>query len=105
METLQPYLLGWLVPTVLAAIAGYMGGKVKHLSAREKAIEQGIRCLLRGEITRAYQRHILDGKPMTLECRRQLDEIWAAYHDGLEGNGTGETMYRELCDLTIGTIN
>ena len=27
METIQPYLLGWLVPTVLAAIAGYMGGK------------------------------------------------------------------------------
>lgn len=103
METLQPYLLGWLVPTVLAAIAGYMGGKVKHLSARDKAIERGMRVLLRGEITRAYQRHIIDGKPMTLECRRQLDEIWLAYN-GLGGNGTGKTMYDELCEQPIGNI-
>lgn len=100
MEQLQPYLLGWLVPTVLAAVAGYMGGKVKHLTERDKAMEQGMCVLLRGEITRAYQRHIIDQRPMTLECRRQLDEIWVAY-SGLGGNGTGKTMYEELCELPI----
>lgn len=100
MEQIQPYLLGWLVPTVLAAIAGYLGGKVQRITARDKAMEQGMRCLLRGEITRAYQRHVIDQRPMTLECRRQLDEIWAAY-SGLGGNGAGETMYEELCELPI----
>lgn len=103
METIQPYLLGWLVSTVLTAIAGYMVGKVKHLSSRDKAMERGICVLLRGEITRAYQRHVIDGRPMTLECRRQLDEIWRAYHD-LGGNGTGKSMYDELCEMQIGEI-
>lgn len=100
MEVIQPYLLGWLVPTILAAIAGYLTGKVQRITARDKAMEQGMCVLLRGEITRAYQRHIIDGKPMTLECRRQLDEIWVAY-SGLGGNGTGKTMYEELCELPI----
>lgn len=101
METMQPYILGWLVQTILATVAGYLAGKVKHLSTRDKAVEDGMRCLLRGEITRGYQRHIIDGRPMTLECRRQLDAIWLAYHDGLEGNGTGQSMYEELCEMPI----
>lgn len=101
---LTPYIIGWTVPTLLGAVLGYFWGKVKRLTARDKAIEEGMRCILRAEITRAYQCHVIDGKPMTLECRRQLDEIWAAYHGGLEGNGTGETMYRELCEMQIGGI-
>lgn len=103
METLAPYVVGWLVPTVLAAVAGYLGGKIGKLTERDKAMEQGIQVLLRGEITRAYQRHIIDGKPITLECRRQVEDFWQAYH-ALGGNGTGESMYRELCELQIGEI-
>lgn len=97
---ITPYVLGWLVQTILAGLLGYFGGKVKKLSSRDKAVEEGIRCLLRGEITRAYQRHVIDGRPMTLECRRQLDEIWKAYK-GLDGNGTASAMYRELCEMQI----
>lgn len=97
---ITPYVLGWLVPTILAGLLGYFGGKVKKLSSRDKAVEEGIRCLLRGEITSAYQRHIIDGRPMTLECRRQLDEIWKAYK-GLDGNGTGDSMYQELREMPI----
>ena len=100
MATLQPYIIGWLIPTALGAALGFFAGKVKHISVRDKAIEEGLRCILRGEITRAYQRHIIDGRPMTLECRRQLDEFWHAYYD-LGGNGTGKSMYDELCDLPI----
>lgn len=98
---LTPYILGWLVPTVLAAVAGYLGGKMKRLTARDKAIEEGVRCMLRAEISRKYERYVIDGKPMTPEVRRELDEEWHAYHDGLDGNGTGETMYRELCELKL----
>lgn len=101
METLQPYVLGWLIPTVLAAIAGYLGGKVKHLTARDKAIEEGMKCILRAELSRAYETHVVDQKPITVDERRELDAIWHAYHDGLDGNGTGEWMYSELCELPL----
>ena len=39
METLIPYVLGWLVPTVLAAVAGYLKGKLskaKSVSAENR---------------------------------------------------------------------
>ena len=101
METIIPYLLGWMVPTVLAAIAGFMAGKVKKLNARDRAIEEGMKCILRAEILRAYDRHVVDMQPMTVEERRELDSIWHAYHEGLDGNGTGAAMYAELCEIQL----
>lgn len=101
MEQIQPYILGWLVPTLLGAALGYLMGKVKRLNARDRAIEEGMRVLLRAEISRKYERYVVDQKPMTAEVRRELEEEWRAYHDGLEGNGTGEQMYRELCEIRL----
>ena len=33
MEVLQPYMLGWLVPTVLSAVCGYLVGALKKIKA------------------------------------------------------------------------
>lgn len=33
MEVLQPYMLGWLVPTVLSAVCGYLVGALKKMKA------------------------------------------------------------------------
>lgn len=101
MEKIIPYVIGWMVPTLLGAALGYLMGKVKRLTARDKAIEEGMRVLLRAEISRKYERYVVDGKPMTIEVRRELEDEWHAYHDGLDGNGTGETMYRELCEIKL----
>lgn len=101
MQEIIPYVLGWLVPTILAAVAGFLGGRMKRITARDKAIEEGMRVLLRAEISRKYERYVVDGRPMTPEVRRELEEEWKAYHEGLDGNGTGEAMYRELCDLKL----
>ena len=101
MDQFAPYAIGWLVTTALTAVAGFLSGRMKRMTDRDKAMEEGIRCLLRAEISRKYERHVVDGKPMTPEIRRELDEEWHAYHDGLEGNGTGEAMYKELCELKL----
>lgn len=101
MKEIIPYVLGWLVPTILGAAVGYLMGKVKRLTARDKAIEEGMRCILRSEIGRAYERHVINMEPITVEQRRELDQIWHAYHDGLQGNGTCEAMYQEVCELQL----
>lgn len=31
METLSPYVLGWLVPTVLSAVCGYLAGVLRKM--------------------------------------------------------------------------
>lgn len=33
MEVLQPYMLDWLVPTVLSAVCGYLVGALKKMKA------------------------------------------------------------------------
>lgn len=33
METIQPYILGWLVPAVLSAIVGYLAGLLRKVKA------------------------------------------------------------------------
>lgn len=33
METIQPYLLGWLVPTVLSAAVGYLAAMLKRMKS------------------------------------------------------------------------
>lgn len=33
MDALLPYVLGWVVPTVLAAVAGYLKGKLSKAKA------------------------------------------------------------------------
>ena len=100
-DLIKPYILSWVVTTVLAGTFGYLMGKIKHLSSRDRAIEEGVRCMLRAEISRKYERYVIDQKPMTVEVRRELDEEWHAYHDGLDGNGTGQWMYEELCEVEL----
>lgn len=101
LEIIQPYVVSWAVTTILVGVSGYLIGKVKHLTARDKAIEEGMRCILRAEIGRAYERHVINMEPITVEQRRELDRIWHAYHDGLDANGTGESMYLEICELQL----
>lgn len=33
METIFPYILGWLVPTILGTVAGYLRGKLSSVKA------------------------------------------------------------------------
>lgn len=101
MEVLQPYIIGWLIPTALGAALGFLAGKMKKLTARDKAIEEGMKCILRAELSRAYETHVVNQKPTTVNERRELDAIWHAYHDGLGGNGVGARMYEELCELPL----
>lgn len=33
METIQPYVLGWLIPTVLSAAVGYLAAMLKRMKS------------------------------------------------------------------------
>lgn len=47
------------------------------------------------EIVRAFQRHVEDGKPMTLEEMAHLDACYEAYHAN-GGNSTGTMLYERI---------
>lgn len=102
MDAITQQLLSLAVAAVFGVVTGYLGGKVKRLTARDRAIEQGIGVILRRQLMEDYETHVINGEPLTMEQRREIDECWAAYN-GLGLNGTGRRAYEALCglDLTI----
>lgn len=57
--------------------------------ARNKAFEMSMQ---QSEIIHAFQRHVEDGKPMSLEEMKHLDASYKAYHAN-GGNDVGTLLY------------
>lgn len=72
----------------------------RERSARDDAIALGMKALLRSSIVNFYDKYHNQGKSLTVERKRELDEMYSAYH-ALGGNGTITGMYRELEDSDI----
>lgn len=102
MDAIAQQLLSLAVAAIFGVVTGYLGGKVKRLTARDRAIEQGIGVILRRQLMEDYEAHVMNDEPLTMEQRREIDECWAAY-SGLGLNGTGRRAYDAICglDLTI----
>lgn len=45
MDTLSPYVIGWAVPTALAAIAGYLGGQLRKVREYKRKMDDDRRTL------------------------------------------------------------
>jgi hypothetical protein len=42
---IQPYVIGWLVPTILAAVAGYLGGQLRKVKEYKRKMDDDRRTL------------------------------------------------------------
>lgn len=69
-------------------------------TVRDEAMMLGMKALLRGQIVNFYDAHHNQSKPLSVERKRELDEMYSAYHL-LGGNGTITQMYDELKNSDI----
>ena len=67
---------------------------------KDAAIALGIKALLRGRIIDYYDAHHNQERPLSVERKRELDEMYTAYHS-LGGNDTITALYNELKDSDI----
>ena len=67
---------------------------------RDDAIALGMKAMLRGQIINFYDQYHNQSKPLSVERKKELDEMYAAYH-ALGGNGTISQMYKNLKDSDI----
>ena len=98
LKEILPYILGWLIPTVLAGAWGYTRGKLKAVTSREKAMEDGLCAVLLMELTDAFKLYVVEGQPMSFDRKRALEQVANAYF-ALGGNGVGKQMWDELVDV------
>lgn len=90
-------VLKWAIPALCAAVAGCVGGYIAHRKTKDKAIEDGMQCLLRLEIVRSYE-HYTGKAECPIYAREALTRGYNAYH-GLGGNDVATDLYDKLMAL------
>lgn len=69
METIQPYVIQWLVPTVLSGLLGYAVGLIRKMKAGHKTAEEKAEAEKRTDAEwRERMREDMD-KLMLISCR------------------------------------
>lgn len=98
MEILNHPIVGQVVSICVAGACGFLAAQVKRLSARDKALYEGMKAVLRKQLVDDYDRYVVHGEPMSVERKSEIDDCYAAYV-ALGGNHTGPAMYEALCRI------
>lgn len=102
-------VLGWIVPVVLSGLVGWLSRGLTRLreaekardeaqEARDRAMQTGLRTLLRAELLDIYTRHVVRKKPIGVSIQDEAERVYRAYHE-LGGNGTGTWMHERIMSL------
>ena len=89
--------LKWAIPALCAAIVGWVGGYLAHRKKKDKALEDGMQCLLRQEIIRSYENYSQKGY-CPVYAREALTRGYGAYHE-LGGNDVATDLYDKIMEL------
>lgn len=92
--------LQWLIPFICGALASVGTAFItlrKKERKREKAVENGVQCLLRAEIIRQYEKWE-DRGYCPIYAQEALRIGYAAYHQ-LGGNDVATELYKKVMAL------
>lgn len=94
MDTVLDILLGWALPSLCAAVAGFAAGQVRRLHRDDKAVKMGVQALLRDRLYWNHDHYMQKGE-YPIYARENVEEMYRWYH-ALGGNGTVTNLVREL---------
>lgn len=86
-------VLRWLIPFICCGFITWLNG----FHWKNKAMQEGLRSLLRAEIIRAYEKYTERGY-CPIYAREPLTKVYEAYH-AMGGNGTGTDFYKKTIAL------
>lgn len=100
-------VVAWAVPAVAGAVAGWAARALRSSrerrlaeERRDAALVDGVVALLRGEIARAHQSCVVEGRPLGREGAEYLRRAYESYRR-LGGNDVGEAMYRQIAERGV----
>lgn len=94
LDHIIKYWVGWAMG-LLAALIAYLWQQAQRERRTQKAIQDGVKALLRDRIIQMYS--ICKSKGYcTLQERESLQSLYTAYHDGLQGNSTVTDVYNAM---------
>lgn len=95
LDIITKYWVEWLCGL---AAAGLLAA-CRMLWKRQRAVENGIKALLRDRILQAYY-HYIDRKWITLHGLENVEALYAEYH-ALGGNGAVTKLVEDLRELEV----
>lgn len=97
MNTILDIAIKWLVPFVLGGAVSFAVSTTRKMHKRDKALGDGIQCLLRAEIIRYHDKYTNKGY-CPIYARESLSRIYVAYHN-LGGNDVATDLYKDTLKL------
>ena len=95
-EILKQVLI-WVVTTLLGALVTYFIMKYKSVSKENKALKEGMQCLLRNDIIKQHEKSE-DRGYCPIYVKEALTKSYTAYHE-LGGNGLVTKLYNDVMAL------
>ena len=97
-------LAGWIFAPLFSAVVGYLVATKQAVRKRDrehdKAMEQGMRALLRQQLIDYHAEYVASGAACPVRIKEQATSVYNAYHS-LGGNGTGTQLYQEIMEQHI----
>ena len=111
-------IMGWLLAPVCSALVVYIreqrkaavakreaeeavnAAKAEAKSARDEALEKGVRALLRQQLINYHKEYVASGKPCPVRIKEQATAVHDAY-TALGGNGTGTQLWHEIMEAHV----
>ncbi|MBQ8369628.1 MAG: hypothetical protein IJY35_06590 [Clostridia bacterium] len=90
----------WALPVLCGGVISLAAAYVKTRFRRDKAISDGVQCLLRAEIIACHERYEADGR-CPIYAKESLRRVYEAYH-ALGGNDIATALYEETLALPDG---
>jgi len=87
-------ILKWAVPFVMGAAVSGLATYVKMLRRKERALHEGVQCLLRAEIIACHERYT-DAKYCPIYAKESLKRMYHSYHN-LGGNDVATSLYEKM---------
>ena len=94
LEWIVKHWVTWAMGLLTAGIT-YLWRQAQRSKNTQKAIQDGVKALLRDRILQMYS--ICKSKGYcSIQDREGLESLYNAYHDGLHGNGTISDIYAAM---------
>lgn len=96
-DTVLTTIVSCLVSSVVGGAIAYLATKRKKSAKREKALEKGVRSLLRNQIIEYHEKYT-ERRYCPIYVKESARHSYEAYHE-LGGNGVVTKLYEDLMAL------
>lgn len=90
-------IISWGIPVICGGVLGCCMTYIKMRKRKDRALEDGVQCLLRGDIIRTHDKCV-DRGYCPIYAKEALKRAYKAYH-ALGGNDVATKLYNDTMEL------